>query len=207
MTRFRPVAFTFTSRVQRTPPPPPLQYGVSAMQVPSSSSVAIAERRRTVEAAAQHLHERQVAVYAWGRCDVGQLGIGGGISGGGDGGGGGGGVHLGQLGGGRGSARGSVIGSSGGASGGSGFSHHHHAGLGASPALGALGLRVGSRVTGGGVTIGPLPGAGGIGTTGSFGTPGSLLPAASSPGLARTGAQFTPQRWGDRRRTIPTPCE
>ena len=38
---------------------------------------AAAERRRAAELqAARHLHERHVALYAWGRCDAGQLGFG-----------------------------------------------------------------------------------------------------------------------------------
>ena len=42
---------------------------------------AAAERRRAAELqAARHLHERHVALYAWGRCDAGQLGFGGGGS-------------------------------------------------------------------------------------------------------------------------------
>ena len=41
-----------------------------------SAIAAAAERRRAAELqAARHLHERHVALYAWGRCDAGQLGF------------------------------------------------------------------------------------------------------------------------------------
>ena len=132
------------------------------------------ERRRLAEAAARHLHERHVAVYAWGRCDLGQLGIGlpgrgaagGNVSGEDVNGGnlGGGALHPGHFGGGRGAAMRGTSGA-GGVTG-----HHQHLNAGASAALGGgLGSHRGvSFIPDGGVT-------------------------SSGPGSGTT-AYFTPQR-------------